>query len=120
MISFPSILISSVPKAGGLGLGFCCCCLFLRIVHHGLKRLVIISTFEKQAKPLFSFSETYLNENHRNFFLFCGIDFTLFTYLSCKFSLACPVVNYCMVDDQGLPQNLYVRKLHTVPRFRGI
>lgn len=34
--------------------------------------------------------------------------------------MACPLAEYSVVDDQGFPQNLYMRKLHTVPRFGGI
>lgn len=29
-------------------------------------------------------------------------------------------LKYSIIDDQGFPQNPYVRKLHIVPRFGGI
>lgn len=34
--------------------------------------------------------------------------------------MACPLAEYSVIDDQGFPQNLYMRKLHIVPRFEGI
>lgn len=34
--------------------------------------------------------------------------------------MACPLAEYSIGDDQGFPQNLYMRKLHIVPRFGGI
>lgn len=34
--------------------------------------------------------------------------------------MACPLAEYSVGDDQGFPQSLYMRKLHIVPRFRGI
>lgn len=34
--------------------------------------------------------------------------------------MACPLAEYSIIDDQGFPQNLYMRKLHIVPRLGGI
>lgn len=34
--------------------------------------------------------------------------------------MACPLAEYSIIDDQGFPQNLYMRKLHIVPRFGGM
>lgn len=33
--------------------------------------------------------------------------------------MACPSAEYSIIDDQGFPQNLCMRKLHIVPRFGG-
>lgn len=33
--------------------------------------------------------------------------------------MACLLAESSIIDDQGFPQNLYVRKLHIVPRFGG-
>lgn len=34
--------------------------------------------------------------------------------------MACPLAEYSVLDDQGFPHNLYMRKLHIVPRFGGM
>lgn len=34
--------------------------------------------------------------------------------------MACPLAEYSIIDDQGFPQNLCMRKLHIVPRFGGM
>lgn len=56
-----------------------------KIEHNVLKILVnvLISTLEKQKPPL-SFSDIYLNGSHRTF-LFCEIDFNLFTTINVNF-----------------------------------
>jgi hypothetical protein len=80
-----------------------------------LKRLVIISTFEKQENLLLVFQIRIYIEVIEYFYFMEQI--FIYLLLLCKFSVACPLADYSMIDEEGFPQNLYVRKPHVAPRL---